>query len=142
MKRKLTKTFITVYDDFEVTKTPLASMVYATSFSVVRVIPILFLCVVFAEKILTWTGKQIVPLWYKRVYLPLCKVADTPFHIQGDEITLSYIIIFTATKGGSSHKHNPGSMIIIMKMIGINQVVTVSNDVALLSIITLLHELR
>ena len=25
------------------------------------------------------------PLTYERVYLPLCKVADTPFHIQGDE---------------------------------------------------------
>ena len=24
-------------------------------------------------------------LGYERVYLPLCKVADTPFHIQGDE---------------------------------------------------------
>ena len=27
-------------------------------------------------------------LGYERVYLPLCKVADTPFHIQGDEYTL------------------------------------------------------
>ena len=26
------------------------------------------------------------PLVYERVYLPLCQVADTPFHIQGDEI--------------------------------------------------------
>ena len=25
------------------------------------------------------------PLGYERVYLPLCKVADTPFHIQGDD---------------------------------------------------------
>ena len=25
------------------------------------------------------------PLGYERVYLPLYKVADTPFHIQGDE---------------------------------------------------------
>ena len=24
-------------------------------------------------------------LGYERVYLPLCEVADTPFHIQGDE---------------------------------------------------------
>ena len=24
---------------------------------------------------------------YKRVYLPLCKVADTSFHIQEDELT-------------------------------------------------------
>ena len=23
---------------------------------------------------------------YERVYLPLCKVADTPFHIKGDDI--------------------------------------------------------
>ena len=26
------------------------------------------------------------PLGYERVYLPLCKVADTPFHIQGDDM--------------------------------------------------------
>ena len=26
------------------------------------------------------------PLGYERVYLPLCKVADTPFYIQGDDI--------------------------------------------------------
>ena len=25
-------------------------------------------------------------LGYERVYLPLCQVADTPFHIQGDEL--------------------------------------------------------
>ena len=25
------------------------------------------------------------PLGYERVYLPLHKVADTPFHIQGDD---------------------------------------------------------
>ena len=35
--------------------------------------------------------QQFVPatirlLRYKRVYLPLCKVADTPFHSQGDEL--------------------------------------------------------
>ena len=29
---------------------------------------------------------------YERVYLPLIKVADTPFHIQGDEI-LAYILL-------------------------------------------------
>ena len=29
------------------------------------------------------------PLGYKRVYLPLCKVADTPFYIQGDEVVLT-----------------------------------------------------
>ena len=27
------------------------------------------------------------PLGYERVYLPLCKVADTPFHIQGDDLS-------------------------------------------------------
>ena len=26
------------------------------------------------------------PLGYERVYLPLDKVADTPFHIQGDDL--------------------------------------------------------
>ena len=26
------------------------------------------------------------PLGYERVYLPLCEVADTPFHIQGDDL--------------------------------------------------------
>ena len=26
------------------------------------------------------------PIGYERVYLPLCKVADTPFHIQGNEL--------------------------------------------------------
>ena len=25
------------------------------------------------------------PLGYERAYMPLCKVADTPFHIQGDD---------------------------------------------------------
>ena len=28
------------------------------------------------------------PLEYERVYLPLCEVADTPFHIQGDDVCL------------------------------------------------------
>ena len=28
------------------------------------------------------------PLGHERVFLPLCKVADTPFHIQGDNITV------------------------------------------------------
>ena len=28
---------------------------------------------------------KIRPLGYERVYLPLCKVADTPFQVQGDE---------------------------------------------------------
>ena len=28
----------------------------------------------------------VLPLGYERVHLPLYKVADTPFHIQGDEL--------------------------------------------------------
>ena len=33
------------------------------------------------------SNKQIYhPIGYEKVYLPLCKVADTPFHIQGDEM--------------------------------------------------------
>ena len=31
-----------------------------------------------------WSTSQMRDLGYERVYLPLCKVADTPFHIQGD----------------------------------------------------------
>ena len=43
----------------------------------------------------TYTGGDRVstksrPLGYKRVYLPLCTVADTPFHIQGDEIACPF----------------------------------------------------
>ena len=35
-------------------------------------------------------GLPIIILGYERVYLPLCKVADTPFHsIQGDDILFS-----------------------------------------------------
>ena len=30
------------------------------------------------------------PLGYERVYLPLCRVADTPFHIQGDDMWFLY----------------------------------------------------
>ena len=29
----------------------------------------------------------IYPIGYERVYLPLYKVADTPFHIQGDRMS-------------------------------------------------------
>ena len=29
------------------------------------------------------------PIGYEMVYLPLCKVADTPFHIQGDGMSTS-----------------------------------------------------
>ena len=31
------------------------------------------------------------PLGYERVYLPLCKVADTPFHIQGDKLSAEHV---------------------------------------------------
>ena len=35
-----------------------------------------------------WSDKRDIwrPLGYEKVYLPLCKVADTPFHIQGGAI--------------------------------------------------------
>ena len=35
------------------------------------------------HNIIIWVSR---PLGYERVYLPLCKVADTPFHIQGHEV--------------------------------------------------------
>ena len=37
------------------------------------------------------------PLGYERVYLPLCKVADTSFHIQGDDVYVNekYRIFFS-----------------------------------------------
>ena len=39
-------------------------------------------------------GKCIIirPLGYERVYLPLCKVADTPFHIKKDGMYVSFKI--------------------------------------------------
>ena len=37
------------------------------------------------------SGVKIRPLGYERVYLPLCKVADTPFHIQGANSYLKVI---------------------------------------------------
>ena len=44
------------------------------------------------------------PLGYERVYLPLCKVADTPFNIEGDELSsmtasLFWTSTFTMVKG-------------------------------------------
>ena len=33
-------------------------------------------------------------LEYEQVYMPLCKVADTPFYIQGDEICNFYVDFF------------------------------------------------
>ena len=34
----------------------------------------------------------ILPFGYERVYLPLCKVADTPFHIQGDDMNTNSVL--------------------------------------------------
>ena len=36
-------------------------------------------------------GNTCRPVGYERVYLPLCKVADTPFHIQGDDVNMHLI---------------------------------------------------
>ena len=35
-------------------------------------------------------NKHYRSLGYKRVYLPLYKVADAPFHIQGDDMYVSF----------------------------------------------------
>ena len=44
------------------------------------------ICHVFPEVFVKQAAEWIVHhLGYERVYLPLCKVADTPFHVQGDE---------------------------------------------------------
>ena len=37
------------------------------------------------------------PLGYERVHLPLCKVADTPFHIQGDDMYSNEVEITNLT---------------------------------------------
>ena len=37
---------------------------------------------------------HVVPLEYERVYLPLYKVADTPFHIQADDVYTIHVILF------------------------------------------------
>ena len=36
------------------------------------------------------------PLGYERVYLPLTKVADTSFHIQGDEVMALMIVLIVS----------------------------------------------
>ena len=33
------------------------------------------------------------PLVYERVYLPLCKVADIPLHIQGDQMVAHHVSV-------------------------------------------------
>ena len=38
-------------------------------------------------------------LGYERVYLPLCEVADTPFHIQGDELHVACLFIMLFAYG-------------------------------------------
>ena len=40
---------------------------------------------------ITWHENKIRRLGYERVYLPLWKVADTPFHIQGGDIFWAFI---------------------------------------------------
>ena len=44
------------------------------------------------------------PLWYERVYLPLCKVADTLFHIQGNEVQVTVVVI-PVSSPESMHSH-------------------------------------
>ena len=44
------------------------------------------------------------PLGYERVYLRLCKVADAPFHIQGDE--LSSPTKLTSCGSNESHRYD------------------------------------
>ena len=44
-------------------------------------------------------------LGYERVYLPLCKVADTPFHIQGDGITRMINCVYMEAFQNISHRH-------------------------------------
>ena len=43
------------------------------------------------------------PLEYERVCLPLCQVADTPFHIQGDELYDCIAMLDTET---TVHNHS------------------------------------
>ena len=46
-------------------------------------------------------------LGYEKVYLPLYKVADTPFHIQGDSIMSEIVVIVTYFKpSGTNHVHH------------------------------------
>ena len=45
------------------------------------------------------------PFGYERVYLPLWKVADTPFHIQGDEMYQSNIHLYVCFLLGYMVQH-------------------------------------
>ena len=49
---------------------------------------------------------------YERVYLPLGKVADTPFHIQGDDLVF---VIFTRFKCVKSDEINVWKKTILVK---------------------------
>ena len=53
------------------------------------------------------------PLGYERVYLPLYKVADTPFHIQGDEMLYKCLVFAGQADFLSNivHLFNVGSML-------------------------------
>ena len=46
-----------------------------------------FVILMFARSNLQRIETLSRPLGYERVYLPFCKVADTPFHIQGDQVS-------------------------------------------------------
>ena len=47
----------------------------------------------YSHNVLYLSGYLYRPLGYERVYLPLCKVTDTPFHIQEDDILFSRHVI-------------------------------------------------
>ena len=53
-------------------------------------------------------------LGYERIYLPLFKVTDTPFHIQGDEVT-TYKIVCSKHLTSSEHYMN-----VIYKVLDMN----------------------
>ena len=73
------------------------------------------------------------PLGYERVDLPLCKVADPPFHIQGDgkslliidygmiyssihaHATLRFLKIFQIPINNLSSQHNPNQKAVIWR---------------------------
>ena len=46
-------------------------------------------------------------LGYERVYLPRCKVADTPFYIQWDELDHTYM--YSCSGGGYSYIFDYGN---------------------------------
>ena len=43
-------------------------------------------------------------LGYEKVYLPLCKVADTPFHIQRDDLTGPGVVVIGAACRVGAHR--------------------------------------